>query len=293
MATRRTATTKKTPTKPTKPTRRASTTASSVLWKQYYDDPDPDLLRVYADALEEEGDPRGPFLQLCLMEKPTAAQQKAKRELVNKSKRRLAGPGTEYLREVELGANGLVAYARTEIGQVLDHVAEISQVNPRLVLTISSLKTLKQAQEVANVPLGSIYFVDFGLLSFSDKELEALAPALANVRHLQLPCRGTKAFTPDALRTLGRHLKQLRFLSIHFYSTRHRKPPEYGRVIAEEPGFATLRGLDFEGMTERDLPGRKLVLNPRLFYNGDFSKKTRMAIKAGVDFVDQLEAVLA
>ena len=267
--------------------------ASAALWKQYYNDPDPDLLRVYADALEEEGDPRGAFLQLCLTKQPTAAQRKAKDALLAKSKRQLAGPGSEYLREVTIGANGLVAHARTEIGQVLEHVDEISQVNPRLVLTITSLKTLKQAREVARVPLGGIYFVDFGVLSFSDDELVALAPALANVRHLQLPCRGTKAFTPDALRVLGRHLKQLRFLSIHFYSTRTRKPADYGRVIAEEPGFASLQGLELEGLTARDVPGRKLVLNPRLFYNGDFAKKTRVAINRGVDFVDQLDAVLA
>ena len=40
------------------------TPQSSTIWDQYCQAPDPDLLRVYADALVEDGDPRGAFLQL-------------------------------------------------------------------------------------------------------------------------------------------------------------------------------------------------------------------------------------
>jgi len=264
------------------------------LWEEYRQNPDDDVLRVYADALEQEGDLRGPFLQLCLTAKPTKEQMALKALLLKKtSKKVLGGPGAEHLREIELGPNGLVARARTELDKVLEHVDAIEAVNPRLVLTITSLRTLKQAKELAKVPLGGIHFVDLQTSSVNDQELETLAPALANVRHLNLPCRGTRYFTPEGLRALGRHLKQLRYLTMEFYPRRGPKASAYAGVIASSPGFATLRGLDLAGATASDFPGRKIVLDTKLFRQGRLSREVLGTIKkAGVEFVDQLDARL-
>jgi hypothetical protein len=288
--TKKTKTTSKTPSK------------SGALWEQYRAKPTPDVLRVLADALVEEGDPRGPFLQLCLVTSPTPEQTAAKEAMIKKvTKKVLAGPGGEYLREIEFGSNGLVARARTEIDMVMEHVDEICQLNPRLVLTITSLKTLKQAQALAKVPLGDIYFVDFSCitgsvdgLSLNDKELEALAPALKNVRHLQLPCRGEKYFTPAGLR-LGEHATALRYLAFDYdgtppnpRSTKYPPPAaEYGAALAEG-SFATLRGIDFAGLRPEDVPGRRLI------QLGLMSGKWSPDAKAkGVELVDQIDAALS
>ena len=114
-----------------------------------------------------------------------------------KQKKLLAGPGGEFLREFEFGPNGLVARARTEAAQVLAAGAALKTINPRLVLTLTSIKTLKDAQAFAQANLDGAYFVDFGWITgthggmnLSDKQLDAITPALANVRHMQLSARG-------------------------------------------------------------------------------------------------------
>lgn len=279
----------------TKPKPKPKSTKSSLVWDEYCRNPDPDLLRVYADALEQEGDLRGVFLQTCMATRPTKEQELAKaRFLRTSAKKVLGGPGAEHLREIELGPNGLVARARTELGKVLKHVDAIERVNPRLVLTITSLRTLTDAKSLAKVPLGGIYLVDFETASINDKELEALAPALAQVRHLRLPCRGDKFFTPDGLRVLGQHVKALRYLGVEFYPTRGPKASAYARAIAESPGFATLRGLDLSGVTTRDVPGRKLVLDTKLYRHGKPRREVLAAVeKTGRELADQLDAVLA
>jgi hypothetical protein len=268
---------------------------SSALWEQYWDKPgDLQLLRVYADALEQEGNARGTFIQLCLTDSPTEAQQTQKRTLLSKTKKLLAGPGGEYLREFDFAANGLVGKARAEADKVIAGIEAIGQISPRLILTITSVKTLKLAQQFAKTSLERIYFVDFGWITgthggmqMTDKILEAIAPALANVRHLQLSCRGAPAtcFSPDGLRVLGRHATRLRYLSVDYDPAGLAPPADYARAIAETPGFASLRALDFEGVTAQDLGTLELKLN---------AMPLRLdATEARADLADRLEAVLA
>lgn len=299
-----------TKTKPKTSARPATTNGSArakEMWDQYYASPSPDLLRVYADVLTEEGDPRGPFLQLCLVDAPTSEQTAAKEAMIKRvTKKVLAGPGGELLREMEFGPNGLVAKARAEAGIVLEHADTLARINPRLVLTITSIKTLKAAKEFASASLGEIWFVDLSAmvgavdgLSLNDKELDALAPALADVRHLNLPCRGGKWFNPSGLAALGRHLKRLRYLSFDFdndpyYPGAPHGPPaaEYAEVIRTAPGFEGLRGLDLRGITAADFPGRDIVV-PGLVGYGGLQDETRAKEAAGISFAEQLEAALA
>ncbi len=46
---------------------------SNELWSQYCAKPDREVLRVYADSLEQAGNPRGTFINLCLLENPSDA----------------------------------------------------------------------------------------------------------------------------------------------------------------------------------------------------------------------------
>lgn len=275
------------------------------LWARYFASPSRDLLRVYADVLVEDGDPRGPFLQLSLLDDPTPAQVSARATLMKKlTKSVLAGPGGEALREMTIGADGLLARARVEAARLVEYVDEITRMNPRLVLTVTSIGSLRQARELGATSLGDVYLVDFnamsgGGLSLDDRQLAALAPALANVRHLTLCCRGGKHFTPDGLRALGRHLKRIRYLGFDYYNIPYEPgsnvPPEapaYAAVIATEPGFATLRGLDLDGITAADVPALDLVV-PGLVGPGGLTVEARIALEGGVEIADQLDAALA
>ena len=100
-----------------------------------------------------------------------------------------------------------------------------------------------------------------GGIQLTDKQMAAIGPAFAEVEHLQLSCRGApgKAFSPEGLRAFGTHLKKLRYLSFDFYRVEGQPPvTAYARVIGEAPGFATLRALDMEGITDHDLGTLKL-----------------------------------
>ena len=263
------------PKKPKKPATPKAAPASNAnldaLRDQLWQQPDDrELLRVYGDALEQAGDPRGALIQLSLIADPTPEQREARRALIKKHKGALVGPAREYLREYHFGPNGLVEKARAEADKVIAGIDVIARVNPRLVLTITSVRNVKDAAALGAISLAPIYFVDFGWVTgthggcqLSDVLLETLAPALANVRHLQLSHRGDvdEVFTPDGLRALGRHTKQLRYLAIDYAAYRSAPPAAFARAIAETPGFSTLRALDFPGVTPGDLGDMKLALN--------------------------------
>ena len=268
------------------------------LWTQYLASPSRDLLRVYADVLVEDGDPRGPFLQLSLVDDPTPTQLAARATMLKKvTKRVLAGPGGEALRELTFGADGLVARARVEAARLVERSEDIVRMNPRLVLTITSIGSLRQAKELGATSLGDVYMVDFNAmnsagLSLDDKQLAALGPALANVRHLTLSCGGGKHFSPDGLRALGRQLTRIRYLGFNYQPYGGTPPAEdYAAVIASEPGFATLRGLDLRGIHAADVPGRDLVV-PGLVGPHGLTTDATAALRAGVEIADQLDAAL-
>ena len=266
--------------------------AADKLWAQFCAQPqDRELLRVYADVLAEAGNPRGTFINLCLLDHPTPTQITAKQTMMSKQKKLLAGPGGEFLREFEFGPNGLVSRARTEAAQVIAGIAALQTLNPRLVLTITSVKTLKDAVAFGQVPLDGIWFVDFGWITgthggmnLSDKQLDAVAPALANVEHLQLSCRGTpeKCFTPAGLRKVAPQWKALRYLSIDHYPVEGLPPAgEYAKVVAES--FPRLRAFDIT--TQPNGTG--------LLASGRPSRSTDEAHGQGREFADLLAAALA
>jgi hypothetical protein len=290
----------KSSTKSTKPSKPASAKPAppagnaDALWAQYCDKPDRELLRVYADALAEAGNPRGTFINLCLLDKPTAEQLAAKETMQAKQKKLLAGPGGEYLREFMFGPLGLVARARGEAGLVAANLDALRTVNPRLVLTITSIKTLKDAVAFGAASLADIWFVDFGWItgthggmSLSDKQLKAIAPALAGVKHLQFSCRGgpDKNFTPAGLREVAPQWKALRYLSIDYYSTGLPPAADYTKAIAET--LPQLRAFDFSNHSNPE-PG-----SAGLLASGRPSRDTEAAMDRGVELADQLEAVLS
>jgi hypothetical protein len=179
----------------------------------------------------------------------------------------LVGPGREFLREYTFGDNGLVAAARTEADKLIAGIGAIGQINPRLVLTITSVKTVALAKELAKISLDRIYFVDFTSITGShggtqlpDKVLRVIGPAFTNVRRLALSCRGRpeQCFSPDGLRAFSEHLGKLEYLNFDYYSAGLPPVAEYASVLATIP---SLRVVHCFGMKPADLAGSRVKLS--------------------------------
>jgi uncharacterized protein (TIGR02996 family) len=247
------------------------------LLAQYWQHPDENTLRVWADSLIERGDPRGEYVQMCLLEKPTD-QQRAIREAFEKQHHtRLAGPVRPFLREFHLGSNGLVERARCEADLLVAGLPLIEQLNPQLALSVTSLDAKRAG--LAACSLERIYHVNFGWgvigsqsgSNMKDETLVEIAPALRRVRHLSLQCTGyrDKCFTPAALRVLGETVECLEYLGFTYFCTtttwgsqpalaplvranRGALAPfaEYANVIATAPGFRTLKVVFMRGLAD-------------------------------------------
>lgn len=250
----------------------------------YWADPgSTEALRLWAEALAESGDVRGEYVLLCL-EGPAAEPRRLAME--KKLGGKLVGPAREHLREWRFGPTGLVESARCEAARLAEGVEAIGQLNPRLVLTVTSLKSKAAVEALAEASLERIYCVDFtaflgthGGTQLSDATLRALVPALRGVRNLALSCRGYRkeCFSPAALRDLGEGLEGLEFLLVDFYRagegpyedpSRPRVPPveEYAEAVAAGRGFASLKALVFRGADpeplRRALPGLVTLETP-------------------------------
>ena len=235
------------------------------LWTEYWQKPDDKaLLRVYADALEQAGDPRGKFIQLSMLEARTPAQEAARAALQKTTKGALIGPAKDFVREVYFGPDGLVSNVRTEADKVIAGIAELGRLNPRLILTITSMKTEKLAKEFGKISLADIYFVDFGWLTSShggcritDKLLAAMTPAFTGVRHLQLSISmADNSVTPAGLRAFAPHAKQLRFIAgDHYIGGTCAPPAVYAAALRE---FPALEAVEWPEMPASELPGIKV-----------------------------------
>ena len=238
---------------------------SDALRAAYWQKPDDKaLLRVHADALEQAGDPRGTFIQLSMLEARTAEQELAREKLIKKNKGDLIGPARAFLREVDFDADGLVGMARAEADKVIAGVKEISRLHPRLILTITSVKTEALAKQLGAISLGDIYLVDFGWLTgthggcrLTDKLLAALAPALAEVRHLELSFSELhNSPTPAGLMHLAQHAKKLRFLAADYHPTSNCAPAT--AYVPALRAFPALKAVEWPSMQATDLPGIKV-----------------------------------
>lgn len=238
---------------------------ADALWAAYCANPDDEsLLAVYADALEQAGDPRGKFINLSLIANRTPEQEAARETLMKKNKGDLIGPAKTVVREVYFGRNGLVSHARCEADKVIAGVDLLRTLNPRLVLTITSLKTDKLAKEFGAISLAGIYFVDFGWLTGShggcrivDKHLALMAPAFAETENLQLSINmADNSVTPAGLAAFAPYAKKLRFLAADYYpGGTCAKPAEYAPGLR---AFPALKAVEWPLMTAADLPGVKV-----------------------------------
>ena len=229
---------------------RTPPSAAAVLARYFADPEDPAILGVWADALLQEGDPRGEYIQLCALACPSAAQSKRRSMLENTLGGALVGPAVPFLREWKLGPDGLVERASCEADKLVEGIEAIVHLNPRLALAVTSVKRVGVVEALAAVPLGRIHYVDFtgkvlgvsGPSQLSDRFLRRLAPSLRGVKNLGLSCIGNNSFSPAALRELGDAHDGLEFFAM-LHDRSDALLEEYVDVITTSRGFRSLRGL--------------------------------------------------
>lgn len=240
-----------------------------ALLERWWEAPDDDdTLRVLADLWAERGELRGEFIQLSLLKSRTAAQE-ARLASLTKKGGALIGPARPFLREWEFGANGLVQTARCEADKLAEGIAEISKVNPRLTLCVTSLKKQSTITALSKVSLEPVHFVAFtmgiigslGGSNLTDKALVGVAPAFRGVKNLALQARGYEGecFTPQGLRSFADQLQGLEFFALDFYtSDRDGKAPlpplsQYVEVVTSHHAFKSLKAVIINGASAAQL----------------------------------------
>ncbi len=256
---------------PKAPPRRAqkTDTREASLMAAFAANPDDaNALRVLADLWQERGEPRGEFVNLCLLKKPTQEQIDRRETLKASLGGKLVGPAREFIYRYEFGTNGLVTEAAVQPEKLVAGIDAISALNPRLELTISALKNAKVAQALGALSLAA--FETVCLPALNDKQLTTIAPALKGVRRLKMTCRGyaDTNFTPAGFRELAEKLANLEHLTLDHYrseptgaheAARPLLPPvaEYVEVVTTHPAFAKLKSVSIAGAKAASLKAIK------------------------------------
>ena len=164
--------------------------ARALLEAIWADPQDRDALRVYADHLLEQGNSRGEYIQLSVLENPTAAQSTRASTLEKKDRGAWLGTARPYVRTWSLSSAtpGFVDHAWCEADKLIDGFDELVALGPRLVLSVTSMRKKRRETEarMAKLPLHEIHDLDLSGNALDDKSITTLAPALAGIRALHV-----------------------------------------------------------------------------------------------------------
>lgn len=185
---------------------RAPALATSRFWK---DPDDPNAVRVWADALSEEGDVRGEFIQLSALDAPSPEQEKRRATLFESLGGKLIGPARPFLRSWRFGRFGLVTFIVTEAKLFVPGFELIAQLHPRLTATVTALRAKPLIADVAKLPLHRIHYLLLEWTGLTDAALTMLAPALKGVRNLSLAFNDVTAAGLAALAPYASSLESL------------------------------------------------------------------------------------
>lgn len=238
----------------------ANKESESELWSQYWANPDNKApLHVLADLWLEQGDPRGEFVQLSLLESPTAAQLAKRKTMREKMSGKLVGPAKPHITAWHFGPDGLLESAITDAERWAAGRAEIENAHPRLALTVS-VKKIGGVKKLVEKSLERVYWPMFGT-QLTDKKLALLAPALKQTRNLTLDGRAQEYFTAAGLANLADHLEALESLELIFLNGMEDDRRPYIDVLANHPGFRKLKVLTLENAEPDEVEPLKRLPN--------------------------------
>jgi uncharacterized protein (TIGR02996 family) len=224
-------------------------TLRAAIWA---DPSDLDAYRVYADWLIEQGNSLGEFIQLALAA-ATDEQRKRAATLLKRDRASWLGPARPFVRSWTNDTHGFAATATCEAQKLLAGFSHLLEIGPRLRLSVTSMAKRRRATvaELSKLELGRFYALSLAS-SMVDRDVEALAPALAGIRRLDL---GYNSFTGAALRKVGEHVAGIRTLSI----ISHNYADDWVDAIVETPGFATLEHVEIHGHNTKGPDSNRLA----------------------------------
>lgn len=212
---------------------------------RFWENPDDlDALRVWADALVEQGDVRGEFFQLATLEHPTEEQQAQKAALQKRLGGQLVGPARPFLRSWQFGALGLVQSIVTEAKLFVPAFELIAQLHPRLTASVTALRKKPLVEQLAALPLKRIHYLLIEWTGLTDDTLRTIAPALEGVKNLSLAFNDLTRGGLDALAVHATSLESLA-LGTSLKQREHGATIGVGWVdsLTSNAGFSNLRSV--------------------------------------------------
>lgn len=212
---------------------------------RFWENPDDlDALRVWADALVEQGDVRGEFLQLATLEHSSQEQQARQAALQKKLGGQLVGPARPFLRSWQFGAFGLVQSIVTEAKLFVPGFELVAQLHPRLTASVTALRKKPLIEQFAALPLERIHYLIIDWTGLTDDGLRAIAPALEGVKNLSLAFNDVTRAGLDALAV---HATSLESLALGTSLNQREQGDTIGigwiDSLTSHPGFSNLRSV--------------------------------------------------
>ncbi len=153
---------------------------------------DRQLLGVYADWLATNGDAtRAEYMQLRLLEAPTAAQDKRAAALLKRNRGTWLGPARAFVYTWEESEEtpGFIDKAQCTMANLAKGFEQVRSLGPKLCVRVTEPKAKRDVGALAKCPLGALYGLELQESDanfVTDDLLETLAPKLPGLRSLML-----------------------------------------------------------------------------------------------------------
>jgi uncharacterized protein (TIGR02996 family) len=218
---------------------------------------DRDLLAVYADWLASNGETsRAEYMQLALLEKPTAAQKRRIKVLRTKDRGKWLGKARSFVWtwQEDWNAPGFVARAQCSMAKLTRGFELVRALGPRLVVNVTEPKARREAVAFAQKPIGTLYGLELRELDaqwVTDALLTTLAPAMRGLKLLTLQAGEARA-TEAGWNVLLPHLEGLEHLEL----TPGWNPEAWMTALLASPVVSTLRTLSVPGWLDKAIQAR-------------------------------------
>ena len=225
-----------------------------AIWKN---PDDHDLLAVYADWLASNGETsRAEYMQLALLENPTAAQERRLKVLRAKDRGKWLGKARSFVWtwEEDWTTPGFVARAQCSMAKLTRGFAQVRALGPRLVVNVTEPKARREAVAFAQQPIGTLYGLELRELDaqwVSDALLTTLAPSMRGLKLLNLQAGEARA-TESGWNALLPHLEGLEHLEL----TPGWNPEAWMTALLASPVVGTLRTLSVPAWLDKPLQAR-------------------------------------
>jgi uncharacterized protein (TIGR02996 family) len=226
-----------------------------------------DALRVWADFLNEQGDPRGEFIQLSVLEAPTPEQRARCLSLKKRLGGKLVGPARPFLRTWVFGGQGLVTSVVCEAPLFIEGFDHICHLNPRLTAAVTAVRKQDTLEKMGTLALHRIQSLILEWNALTDAGLIQIGPALEGVKNLSL---AFNQITGAGLRAIAPYVADLEYLALGTSLKQREDGAAIGNgwvdALCDMPAFHNLRAVHLFNYTANPTPERakRLLKLPRM-----------------------------